>query len=104
MSPFVERLVVEFSRKAPKTDLAEECLAAEEVILRFRNTGEATPELLDGLPEAAISAADVRMLTTALKAFVASSPAHQSVGSAIWALTKLNDESLAPFFFEQMRV
>jgi hypothetical protein len=104
MSQFIELLLFEFARRPPKDDLQEECLAAEEAILKFRTTGEGTPGLVPHLESTAITGADVAALTTALKSFVLSSPAHPSIGSAIWALSKLNDDALAPFFLDQIRL
>jgi hypothetical protein len=103
MSPFVSRLVAEFAAKRPKEDLNEECLAASEAIFKFRNTDEGTPEVV-GLQEVDINDGDVAGLTSAVKSFIEAFPDHPSVGSAICALSALDEEALVPFFVEQIRV
>lgn len=102
MSQFVENLLSEFAQRPPKDDLGEECLAAEEAILKFRATGAGNPEMVAGLVETEITAADVAALTIALQAFIEACPEHPYVGSAIWALSKLDDEALIPFFLAQI--
>ena len=104
MSYFIERLLSEFACSSPKDDLAEECLAANEAILKFRGTGEGVPEAVSDLAQTDISAGDVRALATALRSFVTSQPEHRSVGSAIWAMSALDDPRLIPFYIEQIRL
>ena len=104
MSCFIERLLAEFACSSPKDDLAEECLAAHEAILKFRGTGEGVSEVVPDLTQADISAVDVSALAAALRSFVASQPEHRSVGSAIWAMSALDDPQLIPFYVEQIRL
>src|SRR4051812_10454672 len=104
MSPLIERLLFEFTRQAPKADLGDECFAAEEAILKFRDTGEGSPELIPELENTEIAESDVAALRTALKAFVEAFPAHPSTGSALWALSKLDDETLSSFYVDQIRL
>ena len=104
MSQFIDLILSELDRRPPKDDLHEECLAAKEAILKFRDTGEGVPELIPHLENTAITGTDVAALTTALKSFVLSCPDHPSIGSAIWALSKLDDHALAPFFLDQIRI
>lgn len=103
MTPFVEKLVVDFTAQRPKDDLAEECLVAREAILKFRNTEEGTPDAV-GLQGTEVSSADVAALASAVKSFVEACPSHQSVASAIWTLSALDDDSLVPFFLDQIRL
>jgi hypothetical protein len=104
MSPFVEQLLSEFTRPLPKADLGDECLAAEEAILKFRDTGEGDPEIVPELVDVDLSAEDISALASALRTFIVSHPSHEWVGAAIWAMSKLNDVQLIPFFMEQIRL
>lgn len=60
--------------------------------------------MVRGLDQAVLIESDMEILLTVLIEFVQNHPAHQSTGTAIWALSKWSDDRLFVFFLEQLRI
>jgi len=98
----VQRIIVELESGGNGPDVAERLLESALLFEKFFENGD-WQRLSEVVDSASPTCEDVDALRTALINFAIATPEHPCVGTAIWALAKINDESLKDFFLNEMR-
>jgi len=94
--------VISELRTLQSPDIRETLLESTLLIEKYTGSGD-WRGISSNVDDAEISAEAIAELRQALIDFTRKHPEHPDVGTAIWALSKLFDESLRDFFLTEMR-